>query len=325
MLGDIGINVLSDLLALILGVAIYWIFFLISKRYQLLKFFGIIKSRKVSIYTSNVRVQEYGSKGLGGILYSYQGQTIPYEELKAAIQLQGMFNYFLPSLFEKPKLLSKLLVSDIDANVSVSPREENIIDTSSTIISMGFPAYNSVSNFIQKSFSLYAMSGYIQSQVSSRTDKYQQTIRPEPYLPPSGISAGTATPHIGNSISTFSTESELVSSSASGSTIDLPTIISGSAGKADITITKKPIIRIEGGSQYTETSIGFVQRVLDNKNKRSVFYIAGLSENSTAGSAYFLAKNWKKLFDRYGSDIPFLILLKIENNNNQLADIIFEK
>lgn len=325
MLCDIGINVLSDFIALILGVLIYWIFFLISKRYQLLKFFGIIKSRKVSIYTSNVRVQEYGSKGLGGILYSYQGQTIPFEELKAAIQLQGLFNYFLPSLFEKPKLLSKLLVSDIDAKVSVSPREENIIDTSSTVISMGFPAYNSISNFIEKSFSLYAKSGYIQSLESSVIVKNEQTLRPETYVPPSGIAAGTATPYVGIPTSAFSTESEIVSSSTSASTIDLPTIISGSAGTADITITKKPIISFDDKPPYTETSTGFIQRVLDNKNNRAIFYIAGLSENSTAGSVYFLANNWKKLFDKYGSDTPFLILLRIDNYNSQLADIIFEK
>lgn len=58
---------------------------------------------------------------------------------------------------------------------------------------------------------------------------------------------------------------------------------------------------------------------------RSIFYIAGLSENSTAGSVYFLVNKWKKLFDKYDSEIPFLILLRIDDHNNQLSEIIFEK
>lgn len=317
MWGDIVINILSDFLTLILGISIYWLFFLIVRRNELLKFFGISKNKKVSIYLSNVRVQKYGSKGLGGILYSYQGQSIPYEESKAAIQLKSLFNYFLPSLFEKPKLLSKLLISDIDANVIASPDEENIIDTSSSIISLGFPAYNSVSNNIENSYKLSAKSGYVQSQDTSETSSYEQLSQQKPNVIPSGTAAGTATPYV--------IEPTTASTIPHAEVVHLSTIISGSAGKADITTENKPIIAIEGVSPYDDTSVGFVQRVLDIKNKRSIFYVAGLSENSTAGSAYYLIGNWKSLYTKYGSETPFLVLLRIDDFNNRNFEIILEK
>jgi hypothetical protein len=310
MLSDIGINLISDVIFILLGLLIFWLYYLLSNRKRLLKFFGITKTKKITIYLSKLNIVRGGSKGFDGTHYSFQGSSIAYEESKAATQLQSLFNYFLPSQVEKPELLRKLLIADIDVKIIASPSEENAIEQNTTIISIGLPPYNIVSRNIESSWRLSAKFGFTQSHTVLESEDNEKGH----IVTPSGVSLGTAVPLL----------SATPSGVTAGSVVPVDDIVT-SASSLSSKQSTQPIITIQNIPPYTDNSIGFVQRIFDSENKRNLFYIAGLSENSTAGCAYYLVDNWQKLFKKYGDATPFLGLLKIDNNNNKLHEIIMEK
>ena len=69
----------------------------------------------------------------------------------------------------------------------------------------------------------------------------------------------------------------------------------------------------------------FIQRKLDQKNGRMVFYVAGLSEAGTIGAAYFLLTEWRELYRKYKSIQPFSILISVNQNNYKSNTIILER
>lgn len=259
---NIGINLLSDLIFIFLGIAIFWLYYQFSTRNKLLKFFGITKSKKITIYLSNLRIMRGWALGIDEIPHSFQGSAISYEESKVAWYLQSIFNYFLPSQIDKPEILNKLLITDINVQLTLSPFQKNVIEQGATIISLGLPVYNLVSENIEDSWKLDVKSYYVPvDEVSNPSDKKK----------------------------------------------------------------RQQIIAVKDVQDYSDKTYGFVQRIFDHKNKRNIFYIAGIDENSTAGSAYYLADNWKKLFNTYGPEKSFLIMLKIDEHNNRLSEKIFDK
>ena len=58
---NIGTNLISDIIFSILVFVFFYTIFLVTKRRKLLKFFGIEKSKKLTIFTSNLNVEKYGS------------------------------------------------------------------------------------------------------------------------------------------------------------------------------------------------------------------------------------------------------------------------
>ena len=96
---DVGINLLSDVIFLIMALLIWGAYYLFSDRMRLLKFFGIWGSKKIVIYISNLNVLHGGTTGIDGSRYSFQGSSIAAEESKAATRFQNLFNYFLPKQF----------------------------------------------------------------------------------------------------------------------------------------------------------------------------------------------------------------------------------
>src|SRR3989304_2913361 len=91
---DVGINLLSDVIFLMTALLIWGAYYLFSDRMQLLKFFGIWESKKITIYISNLNVLLGGTTGIDGSRYSFQGSSIAAEESKAATRIQNLFNYF---------------------------------------------------------------------------------------------------------------------------------------------------------------------------------------------------------------------------------------
>ena len=57
---------------------------------------------------------------------------------------------------------------------------------------------------------------------------------------------------------------------------------------------------------------GLVERLIDTRNNRYVFYVAGLSE--TARAAQFLALEWRQLASKFGDRTPFLVMLRAERD-----------
>lgn len=94
-------------------------------------------------------------------------------------------------------------------------------------------------------------------------------------------------------------------------------IVRFSTTMAEILIDKLPNI--------TDLTNGFIQRIVDNEQGRSLFYAAGLSELGTVGAANFLAVNWKKLYKKYKGDKSFLIMLRFTNKDPNNWTIDFER
>lgn len=324
MLCDIGTNLLSDLIFSILVFGFFFVIFLLTKRRKLLKFFGIEKSKKLTIFTSNLIVEKYGSSGNDRVRYSFQGTAIPNEESKAATQLQNLFNYFLPSQAEKPGFLSKLLISDVDVKVYPSPVEENMVEQNVSIISLGFPPYNSISRFIETSLNPSGRLDYIPAVTDLNIHDPINNSPENIGVIPSGIAAGTVIP-----TGVGLTSASVVPSGIAGGTVtaSYTGVTSGSSVPLSNDSEENPIqsvIRVPNVLPFSDPSVGFVQKIIDTQNKRYFFYIAGLSENSTAGSAYFLANNWENLNKTYGSEASFYVLLKVSNTNNRISQIILK-
>ncbi len=71
-----------------------------------------------------------------------------------------------------------------------------------------------------------------------------------------------------------------------------------------------------------DTTNGFIQRIVEDK--RSYFYVAGLSERGTVGAATYLAKNWKDIYKKYSNKKSFIIMLRFPSENIDNWTIDFE-
>lgn len=320
---DILTNLVSDLIYSFLAVGFLLFLYLISKRKKLLLFFGINKSRKLTIFTSNLIVEKYGASGENNEKYSFSGVAIPNEESRSASQLQSIFNYFLPSQNNTSGLFSKILISDIDIKVLPAPYNENLIEQNGSIISLGFPPYNSISRYIETTFTPTAMLVYVPQLVELGMGSSRNQLN-ETRVTPSNDAAGTAVP-IGNSITSGSVHPSGIASN------DMITASGALTSGSSVPLTKddaKQIfdsaIKVNGIPPFTNTSIGFIQKIFDVQKKRYFFYVAGLSENSTAGSAYYLANNWEELNKIYGYESAFYVLLEVSNTNNRMSQIILK-
>jgi hypothetical protein len=308
MLSEIGINLLSDAIFVLLGLFIFWLYYVLSKRSQLLKFFGIEKSKRITLYLSNLNVHSGGSTGIDNIRYSFEGSSIAYEESKAASLLQGLFNYFLPSQVDKPEILNKLLISDIGVKSYASPANENSIEQSATIVSVGSPVYNVVSRKIQDDSRILAKFKQVRASDNFVGEDYPSVS--------SSTILGTAVPvHDSHPM-------------PSGSFQLPPDFVTPSGNMVDShqpSQTWVQQITIPNVVPYRDAVFGFVQRIYDSENQRCLFYVAGISDFATAGCVYYLVSNWRKLYKKYGKQTPFLVLLKVDGTNNKLWEIVLEK
>ncbi|NMC60799.1 MAG: hypothetical protein GYA51_15655 [Candidatus Methanofastidiosa archaeon] len=300
MLEDIFVNIIANFIYTILVTLILWLLYILIKRNKLLLFFGVKKNKKISIYISHLFIKRGGSNGLDDISYSFNGSAIPYEESKAANDLKNVFNYFLPSQMGTSSIINKILISDINVNVLASPRNKKQINQATSFITIGLPAYNSVSKYVEDNFKLNARLNYIDS--GNETKLVNNDLMNNTKI---NLSAGTAIPENNMTIS------------ASSIHID-------SEGKN----CKQPIIVFNNHQnevRLEDTSVGFVQRICESGKKTRIYYLAGLSENSTAGCVYFLINNWEYLNSKYKNDTSFSILIRVEDNDNKISQIIFEK
>ena len=291
-------NIVSNFLFVLLGLLIGWAILKVLRRDKLLYFFGVASSRRIVIYISNLRVQSFGAIGIDNVNRSYQGSTAAFYELQSAIKLRDLFNYLLPSLSEKPGLLAKLLISDILVQVLHSPLQKSQLDNSSPFIAMGSPAFNVASKYIEEE---------LQSQVKFRLG----TIAPwKSLMTPYGLGPtahSTQTP-------IYPTGSSYTPSASPAGAVE--------PGAEEI----PPAFLISGLAPITDTSYGFVERLIDTRHaNRHIFYVAGLSEIATAGAAQFLVTEWQRLSNKNGKQAPFLVMLRFEPTDLTKWNIIFER
>jgi hypothetical protein len=86
-------------------------------------------------------------------------------------------------------------------------------------------------------------------------------------------------------------------------------------------------IQVQNVPNMSNTSNGFIQRIVSNSDdcKRSLFYVAGLSEKGTIGAANYLLKNWKILSKKYRNYESFLIVLTFPTDNLDNFSITLER
>lgn len=295
---DIFINLLSDLIFYASLLIIFTGLYLIFNRKKLLQFFGISQVKKLVIYTSNLYVKRYGSLGINKKSYSFSGTAIPYEESSAANSMKGLFNVFLPSQVDKPGLLNKVLLSDVNVLIYPSPIDNGIFEQDASIISLGFPIYNNISKIVEEIFNPPGKLDY-----AERSDKNQKNL-------------DRTAKNYTNTASFYGS----LTNSAYTKIITSPSAINNSQN--DSNQEHIPAISIFGSRKYFDTSIGFIQKILDENNNRNIFYIAGLSEHSTAGCLYYLKDNWKKIHNNFEGNSQFLLVLKISIANNKMGQIL---
>lgn len=243
MLHEILVNIISDFLFLAITVGLGWVFFIRTRSSQLFKFFGIEdKSRRIAVYLSNHVSQLDGVTGM---------EAIALYEMQVATRFGDLFNFPLRSLSAGPGVLSRLLVSNVQVKLLPSPLEsplsEEQIERSSSFITLGSPAYNSVSALVES------------------------VLHPQ---------------------ACFSITED------------------GSA------------ILVEGIPPITDQTYGFVERIVDYKKERCIFYIAGLKALGTAGAANFLIEEWWRLRQKPGN---FLVMLHFDPENYKNWSIAFER
>lgn len=149
MLEAIVIEIIANIVFLALTIIIGWSGFLLLRRRRLLSFFELEKSKRISIYLSNLQIIKNGSIGTDGKPGLYNGTAVVFNEVTRAIELRNMFSYQIPGLNQQPGFLKYLLVADIDQMIQAAPQIEDDIDTASTLITFGSPAYNVVSKWVE--------------------------------------------------------------------------------------------------------------------------------------------------------------------------------
>jgi hypothetical protein len=261
-------------------------------------------------------VKPFGAIGIDGKERSYKGSAGAFKEIQAANRFRDIFNYFLPSLADDPGILSKLLISDLQVQILPSPQEEGEVEKFASVITLGTPAYNAVSGYVEskihsKGHFELGISGKSEfkndiSRMKTDSSTYTQVVSLDASLIPSG---------------TASAFDERISDTAAskGSGFTVP------GADEDQLIEKKSAILIEGIPPITEPNFGFVERIHDKDNDRKVFYVAGLSEDTTAGAANFLIERWSYLHKKYGREKDFLIMLRFEPPSYRNPTIIFER
>lgn len=150
--GNVGSGIVANVLFLLglfmLGTVCLYLF----RRREVFKFFGLAKTRRLTIYLSALVIPWNTAAGFDGVVRSYQGFAILINEYMVGEMFKGLFNYLLPNVVEGYGIFRKLLVSDTQVTVQASPLSLSPTDTDDskgTVITVGGPGYNSVSHWVQ--------------------------------------------------------------------------------------------------------------------------------------------------------------------------------
>jgi len=280
-------NLLSDFIFIAITLLFGFCIFRLTKRKKLLNFFGINESRRVAVYLSELKIEQGDATGIDGEPYSYTGSAVAFGEMESANRFRDLFNYFLPSLSDVPNFLSKLLISDIQIQLHRSPANIEEIERSASFITFGSPVYNLASKFVENR---------LHSKAKFNTEKIV-------------LLSSDSTANDMGILGLVEVKNESPSSIPSGTPI--PESFFESASKSSQWI-KQPSITIAGIPPLNESTYGFVERIIDHENRRTAFYVAGISELATVGAANFLRTQWGKLQQEFGNDKNFLVMLKFE-------------
>ena len=144
MLESFLASVLFFVVLLALGSGWY-----LLRRRALLSLFRVDKTKSLIIYLSRIEVVQGGSVGVDGAVRSFAGPTVTASEAGAATVLSGIFEYLIPGLESQPGILRTLFTRDISVSIQPSPTSVQQIPDDASIVTVGSPGYNSISEWAQ--------------------------------------------------------------------------------------------------------------------------------------------------------------------------------
>ncbi len=150
MLQDFLVNLAAQLTFVALAVIAGWMYVWVTHRRALQRFFGVVDTRRIIVYWSNVYVLSGGAVGQGNVPRAYSGSAVPFTEVIFLPLFQRLFNYVVPGLQGQPGILRRLLLIDVTVDAQVAPRAIDLIDATSSFVSFGSPGYNHVSLWVEQ-------------------------------------------------------------------------------------------------------------------------------------------------------------------------------
>lgn len=321
-------NLVSDAIFIVIVIVLGWLLLLVSGRRKLLTFFGVKESRRIVIYLSRIGVIEGGAVGIDGKTRSYSGFTGAFGEVQTADLFRKIFNYLLPALADIPDWLKKLLISDVEVEIKPSPTEMDILESAASFITLGSPAYNITSRFVEETLKSQARFELGYRDLSDGEDS-KQILKA---IADTGVAtASTFELEDDNKAKRVATIAPVSDSSSATGPAKLVWYRENNACNAANTLDKPAeenvpsAIQLPNVPPITDLYQGFVERIVDAENERSVFYVAGISEFGTQGAAYHLATHWKDLAKKYKKDTSFVVLLCFEQNDYKSSTVVFER
>lgn len=293
-------NIVADIAFILLAIVASMLWISLTRRRKLQLFFGVSSSKRLVMYVSNLRVLAFGAAGISGRKMSYQGSSVAYGEMQAANRLRDLFSFIVPSIAETSDLLSKLLVSDVTVQLSISPLSKDNLELVVPFISLGSPAYNIASQYIEED--------------ADSSAKFRLGV-----LQKSGTEVGP----YGLRPTAFSTDAEPIVMPSGTASFD-PSLLEGDFnGQVEDDATSAIIVN--DIPPFEDPTYGFVERLPDSANERMLFYVAGLSEHSTEGATLYLVSEWANLYRKYGAEKPFLVMVRVDLADSKKWSVILEK
>ena len=139
-------NLVADLIWVLLAAAAIGLWYR-TRRRRVLKFFGLQNHRRVVIYASQLDVVRWGSLRPDGSQGGFKGIATPDYEAKLIAPIEVFFDRFAPRL----RWQGTPLLSWADITV-VWPPPAGEIEPRDTLIAIGSPGYNVVSEAIEANF-----------------------------------------------------------------------------------------------------------------------------------------------------------------------------
>jgi hypothetical protein len=149
--GDIALT-LAPYVATFIITFLGFIIFRYSKQRKLLEFLGADKdNRQTIVYLSSLLIPRGCAVGFDGLPRTYQGLTIPSEELRISARLSKAliidpFEY-IPPVLRKALQEKFAFFRPLTVMIAASPMQEQDIDFSSSIITVGSQGYNIVTDY----------------------------------------------------------------------------------------------------------------------------------------------------------------------------------
>lgn len=299
-------NIISEFIFIFIGVVLPFIFIVVTRQLKLKRFFRISENNSLTVYLSNLEVLPFGSIGLSNRKFSFSGEAVSYREMQVANDFQSLFSFPIPKL-------AKFLYIDTKTQLSISPTDEDEIETESSFISLGSPVYNAASIFIESlelnavhfEIGIDTLNNLTQAK-SSRYPIVGSSTDASPYDRSTLIPSGTADAYDQGFFSYIS---------------------EGDEKDEDDKGTEKKVtsIIIDDVPAIQDINYGFVQRIVNSEIGTSYFYIAGLTDYGTMGAGYYLISEWSSLYKKYKDEKSFLIMLRFDEMKVTKWKIVFER